>query len=137
MATIQYTHKKVSQLPPATPATGTEEFPVVQGGVSRKANATWIKEFVGYDAESKQKLGDLPTKAELDVELNKKQNAEDGKGLSTEDYTTAEKQAVATVEKRVRYDAAQTLTPAEQDQVIDNIGLGSLDPLAYYILAKA
>lgn len=41
--------------------------------------------------------------------------------------------------KRVRYDAAQTLTTAEKKQACDNIGVGDpeVDLVAAYVLAKA
>ena len=66
---------------------------------------------------------DVMSQKAVTDELGKKVNAEDGKGLSTNDYTNEEKTKVAAAVLVT----AQKLTEEQQEQVRSNIGAASAD----------
>lgn len=82
----------------------------------------------------KEKLGALPTGAELTAELSEKVDKEAGKGLSTEDFTSAEKTKLAGIEAGaqantitgVKGDAEASYRTGNVNITKDNVGLGNV-----------
>lgn len=89
------------------------------------------------DAEE-EKLGALPTSAELATELSEKVDKEAGKGLSTNDFTTAEKNKLQGIQEGaqvntvtgVKGDSETTYRTGNIEITKNNIGLGNVDNTA-------
>lgn len=120
MAT-EYIHKKFSQLPPAAPATGVETFPVNQG-TTKAGTLDWIAEFIGFGAEAKSKLADLPTATELGSALSSISGDVGDKTLLTTtvktDTVSAINEVAASVPKRTVSESAPTGIPRDGEEWI-------------------
>ena len=67
-------------------------------GILKKADADYSKAEIDAKMSSKANAADVYSKTEVDTALSGKVDKETGKGLSTNDYTTAEKNKLAGIE---------------------------------------
>lgn len=84
---------RITDLPEANSLTGAELTVVVQSGVTKRSTA-----------------GSAPVSAAQQAALDLKVDKITGKGLSTEDYTTAEKSKLAGIESGAQVNVATNLT---------------------------
>ena len=80
-----------------------------------------------------QSTTDVMSQKAVTDELGKKVNAEEGKGLSANDYTNEEKEKVAAAVLVT----TQTLTEEQQEQARNNIGAASTCPVSEAVSAEA
>lgn len=97
----------------------------------------WVDPGSGSDVNVVQGTGqsttDVMSQKAVTDELGKKVNAEEGKGLSTNDYTNEEKEKVAAAVLVT----TQTLTEVQQEQARNNIGAASASDVSEAVSAEA
>lgn len=105
----------------------TETDPTVPGWAKNATKPTYTKAEVGLGKVDNTADLDKPISTATQNALSAKVDKVSGKGLSTNDYTTAEKNKLAGLASdTVRY-GEQTLTEAQKSQARTNIGAGSSD----------
>ena len=103
----------------------TETDPTVPGWAKNATKPTYTKAEVGLGKVDNTADLDKPISTATQNALSAKVDKVSGKGLSTNDYTTAEKNKLAGLASdTVRY-GEQTLTEAQKSQARTNIGAGT------------
>ncbi len=104
-----------------------ETDPTVPAWAKNATKPTYTKAEVGLGNVDNTADADKPISTATQNALSAKVDKVSGKGLSTNDYTTAEKNKLAGLATdTVRY-GEQTLTQAQKSQVRSNIGAGTSD----------
>lgn len=103
----------------------TETDPTVPAWAKAATKPSYTKAEVGLGNVDNTADADKPVSTAQQTALSKKVDKVDSKGLSTNDYTTAEKNKLAGLPTdSVRY-GSQTLTEAQKSQARSNIGAGT------------